>query len=129
LIPFSTSFQELSVSTLPFFINSLNKTTNKSNFRYACWQKNRKASKTNEAARLQQPYTICMLLGRLPTAQIWSHFDILHWKNKLAGIIELFPARERLVSGIPAGDRKIGNLFLQCAASVVDASQEHFFAL
>jgi hypothetical protein len=72
---------------------------------------------------------ICMLLGRLPTAQIWSHFDILHCKNKLAGIIKLFPARECLVSGIPAGDRKITNLFLQCAAIVVDASQEHLFAL
>ncbi len=31
-----------------------------------------------------------------------------------AGIIKLFPARESLVSDIPAGDGKIANLFLQC---------------
>jgi hypothetical protein len=29
----------------------------------------------------------------------------------LAGIIKLFPARDSLVSDIPAGDRKIINLF------------------
>ena len=31
-----------------------------------------------------------------------------------AGIITFFPARESLVSDIPAGDGKIDNLFLQC---------------
>jgi hypothetical protein len=31
------------------------------------------------------------------------------------GKIKLFPVRESLVSDIPAGDRKIVNLFLQCA--------------
>ncbi len=30
------------------------------------------------------------------------------------GIIKLFPAREGLVSDIPAGDGKTANLFLQC---------------
>ncbi len=30
------------------------------------------------------------------------------------GIITLFPARESLVSDIPAGDGKTANLFLQC---------------
>jgi hypothetical protein len=30
-------------------------------------------------------------------------------------IINLFPARESLVSDIPAGDGKIENLFLQCS--------------
>jgi hypothetical protein len=30
------------------------------------------------------------------------------------GIIKLFPARESLVSDIPAGDGKTANLFLQC---------------
>jgi hypothetical protein len=30
------------------------------------------------------------------------------------GIIKLFPARVSFVSDIPPGDRKIGNLFLQC---------------
>jgi hypothetical protein len=30
------------------------------------------------------------------------------------GIIQLFPAREILVIDIPAGDRKIANLLLQC---------------
>jgi hypothetical protein len=39
-----------------------------------------------------------------------------------AGIIKLFPARESLVSDIPAGDGKIANLFLQCI-------QFNFFAL
>jgi hypothetical protein len=37
-------------------------------------------------------------------------------KLSLAGIIELFPARERLVSDIPAGDWKTVYLFLQCTA-------------
>ncbi len=32
----------------------------------------------------------------------------------LTGIIKLFPARESLVSDIPAVDRKAANLFLQC---------------
>jgi hypothetical protein len=35
-------------------------------------------------------------------------------KLYLAGKIKLFPARESLVSDIPAGDRKIVNIFLQC---------------
>jgi hypothetical protein len=30
------------------------------------------------------------------------------------GKMKLFPARESLVSGIPAGDGKTANLFLQC---------------
>jgi len=34
-----------------------------------------------------------------------------------AGIIELFPRRESLVSNIPSGDRNIANLFLQCIIS------------
>jgi hypothetical protein len=33
---------------------------------------------------------------------------------QMPGIISLFPARERLVSDIPAGEGKIFNLFLQC---------------
>ncbi len=38
-----------------------------------------------------------------------------HWLNSLwAGIIELFPSRESLISDIPAGDGKMANLFLQC---------------
>ncbi len=32
--------------------------------------------------------------------------------------VKLFPARESLVSDIPAGDGKIANLFLQCRTSV-----------
>ncbi len=31
-----------------------------------------------------------------------------------AGIVKLFPARENLVSDIPAGDGNVGNLFLRC---------------
>ncbi len=31
------------------------------------------------------------------------------------GIITIFPARESLVSDIPAGDGTIANLFLQCS--------------
>ncbi len=38
-----------------------------------------------------------------------------HWPNSpWRVIIKLFPARESLVSDIPAGDLKIDNLFLQC---------------
>jgi hypothetical protein len=39
--------------------------------------------------------------------------------NKLSspGIIKLFPARESLVSDIPAGDGKNDNLFSQCIFS------------
>jgi hypothetical protein len=33
-------------------------------------------------------------------------------------VIKLFPARESLVSDIPAGDRKTANLFLQCIEHV-----------
>jgi hypothetical protein len=38
-------------------------------------------------------------------------------KLSLAGnnLITVFPARESLVSDIPAGDAKIANLFIQCA--------------
>jgi hypothetical protein len=32
------------------------------------------------------------------------------------GIIKIVPARESLVSDIPAGDGKTANLFLQCKA-------------
>jgi hypothetical protein len=39
----------------------------------------------------------------------------LHCKQKISGF--LVPARERLVSGIPAGDGKTANLFLQCSAT------------
>jgi hypothetical protein len=39
----------------------------------------------------------------------------LHCKKKVSGF--LVPARERLVSDIPAGDGKTANLFLQCGAS------------
>ncbi len=35
-----------------------------------------------------------------------------------AGIIKLLPARERLVSDIPAGDGKINKLFSQCTAHI-----------
>ncbi len=39
----------------------------------------------------------------------------LHLPNfSWAGIINLFPPRESLVSDIPSGDGKINNLFLQC---------------
>ncbi len=34
------------------------------------------------------------------------------------GIIKLFPARKSLVSDIPAVDRKIYNIFLQCILTV-----------
>jgi hypothetical protein len=41
-----------------------------------------------------------------------------HWANSLwPGIIQFLPAGESLVSDIPAGDGKIGNLFLQCVLS------------
>ncbi len=53
-------------------------------------------------------YIYLHVTGWTVTAQICSHFDILHC---LAGIIKLFPARESLVSDIPAGDEKIANLF------------------
>jgi hypothetical protein len=35
-------------------------------------------------------------------------------KLSLVGSIYLFPTRESLVSGIPAGEEKTANLFLQC---------------
>jgi hypothetical protein len=35
------------------------------------------------------------------------------------GITKLFPVRESLVRDIPAGDRKIENLFLQCRYEVL----------
>jgi hypothetical protein len=35
------------------------------------------------------------------------------------GIIKLFPARESLVSGLPAGDGKIDYLFFQCTVKKV----------
>jgi hypothetical protein len=35
-------------------------------------------------------------------------------KSARKGIIKLFPARESLISGIPAGDGKTAKLFLQC---------------
>jgi hypothetical protein len=38
-------------------------------------------------------------------------------KLSVGGIIKFFPSRESLVSDIPAGDRKIANLFLQCNAT------------
>ncbi len=43
--------------------------------------------------------------------------DVTAWPNYLRpGKIKLFQARESSVSYIPAGDRKIVNLFLQCMA-------------
>ncbi len=39
-----------------------------------------------------------------------------------AGIIKFFPARERLVSDIPAGDGKTVNLFLQCSLPSIPSS-------
>ncbi len=44
-------------------------------------------------------------------------FTNIHCKKRWAifPLIKLFPARESLVSDIPAGDAKIGNLFLQCS--------------
>jgi hypothetical protein len=47
-------------------------------------------------------YIFLSLAGMSLTKIFWS------------GIIELFPARESLVSDIPAGDGKIEILFLQC---------------
>jgi hypothetical protein len=41
----------------------------------------------------------------------------------LTGIIKLFPARESLVIDIPAEDRKIDNLFLQCTMAAQAAPQ------
>ncbi len=40
----------------------------------------------------------------------WEALTKLPWP----GIINLFPARESLVIDIPAGDRQIADLFLQC---------------
>ncbi len=40
-------------------------------------------------------------------------------KFSLAGNIHILPDRESLVSDIPAGDRKIVNLFLQCELQLV----------
>jgi hypothetical protein len=44
------------------------------------------------------------------------HMLSIHCKNRLAEISSEFPARESLVSDIPAGDGKTAsaNLFLQC---------------
>jgi hypothetical protein len=43
-------------------------------------------------------------------SQPGSHLLNSAWRE----IIKLFPARESLVSDVPAGDGKIANLFLQC---------------
>jgi hypothetical protein len=40
--------------------------------------------------------------------------DVTKKNSSCPGIIKLFPARESLVSDIPAGDGKIVNLVLQC---------------
>jgi hypothetical protein len=40
--------------------------------------------------------------------------ELKHGNTLSKKITDLFPAREGLVSDIPAGDVKIGNLFLQC---------------
>ncbi len=37
--------------------------------------------------------------------------------SQACGVIKLFPARESLVSDIPAGDGKTANLFLQCGTT------------
>jgi hypothetical protein len=41
-------------------------------------------------------------------------YQTLPGNSPWPGIIKLFPARESLVSDIPAGDGKMANLFLQC---------------
>ncbi len=40
------------------------------------------------------------------------------------GIIKFFPARESLVSDIPAGDGKAANVFLQCVVPANDDGGE-----
>jgi len=40
------------------------------------------------------------------------------------GLGKLFPARESLVSDIPAGDRKLLNLYLQCETYVTGDTEE-----
>jgi hypothetical protein len=53
----------------------------------------------------------------------YEHIEKMHCKKRLAispsqagmSLTKLFTDRESLVSDIPAGDRKIANLFLQCA--------------
>ncbi len=69
-------------------------------------------------------------------------FLLLHCKKKLPifpspagmsltdswpGIIKIFPARESLVSDIPAGDGKIGNPFLQCTFILSSSALRFFF--
>ncbi len=49
---------------------------------------------------------------------IASSPKLFFYENPIWLIIKLFPARESLVSDIPAGDEKIANLFLQCTFSV-----------
>jgi hypothetical protein len=64
--------------------------------------------------RLAQ-YTV---FRRQYTEQKGSRFSRLqtgcHLPHSTLPIIKLFPARESLVSDIPAEDGKISNLFLQC---------------
>ncbi len=47
--------------------------------------------------------------------------------SPLPGITKLFPARESLVSDIPAGDGKIVNLFLQCIHHLVGMDYRRVF--
>ncbi len=59
-----------------------------------------------------------MTLPRLCTVKKVSGFPVpsrdVTDKTLPGREFELFPARESLVSDIPAGDGKIANLFLQC---------------
>jgi hypothetical protein len=52
--------------------------------------------------------------------------DFLITKLSMAGNNLIIPARESLVSDIPAGDRKIINLFFQCMGP---AAPRHLFLL
>jgi len=52
------------------------------------------------------------------TVKIFTRFlHFFHLTFPRLGLGKLFPARERLVRDIPAGDGNIANLFLQCIAS------------
>jgi hypothetical protein len=81
------------------------------------WQPQRIYSMTGTPKRIR----VCMYQGHKNTkdgalvqGMIQGTLNNSHWKkpNSLrSGIIRLFPARESLVSDIPAGDGKIVNLF------------------
>jgi hypothetical protein len=64
------------------------------------------------------------MLGIFPSSAVMAHT-----KHSLAGIIKLFPARERLVGDIPAGDGKLSTAreCLVCAIPAGDGKLANLF--